>query len=275
MARKRKTKTGLKKNKAGKWYEESTGQIVKADDTPQKRAAAARKAKKGGNITRPQETIFKAETNLGTKSVGESQGASRRKQEREVRKKSRSQAASEGWVTRREREAAERRSQAALKGWETRRRNEAARSRGGMPTADLVDQMLKEYAEDVGEFGVKAIQLEAPKETGALADSATYKVKKRGGLYISDISAGTYYSEWVQEGTGIHGPTGSRIYPKTAKALEFVWLKAGSIYMVVGSVAGQEPNPFGDRAYAAVREYSRTKDAELADKLEIYFSTMK
>jgi phage gpG-like protein len=57
--------------------------------------------------------------------------------------------------------------------------------------------------------------------------------------HSNEVTVGTnvFYARWLQEGTGIYGPTGQRIFPKSAKALAF----GGRVY---SSVAGSPARPF-------------------------------
>ena len=66
------------------------------------------------------------------------------------------------------------------------------------------------------------------------------------------IYTNVHYALYVHGGTGVHGPTGQRIRPQTANALSFYWKRMG-MHMIVKSVAGQEPNPFMDKAKEATR----------------------
>lgn len=54
------------------------------------------------------------------------------------------------------------------------------------------------------------------------------------------------YAPYVHQGTGVHGPKGVRITPKTGKALKF---KIGGQVIFRKSVAGQKPNPYMKRAF--------------------------
>lgn len=62
-------------------------------------------------------------------------------------------------------------------------------------------------------------------------------------LDSSSIEVGTNvpYARWNQEGTGIYGPSGQRIFPKNAKALAFDG-PSGRIF--VRSIAGIKPRRF-------------------------------
>lgn len=89
------------------------------------------------------------------------------------------------------------------------------------------------------------IAREAPVDEGRLAGS--FALNQTGEVEWT-ISTAVHYAAFVHEGTGIYGPTGSRIVPTSAAALAFEWM--GELW-IVSSVAGQEPNPYADRAIAS------------------------
>lgn len=66
--------------------------------------------------------------------------------------------------------------------------------------------------------------------------ASSYRVRAR-------VGTNTGYGLFPEEGTGIYGPTGRRIYPKTAKVL--VFRPRGSSQLVFAkSVKGQKPQHF-------------------------------
>lgn len=80
------------------------------------------------------------------------------------------------------------------------------------------------------------------RRTGALADSIVHTqpaliAEGLVGCVISAGNADVIYARWQDEGTGIYGPTGGRIFPTRAKALRFDWPAAGGI-VFAKSVAG-------------------------------------
>jgi hypothetical protein len=85
---------------------------------------------------------------------------------------------------------------------------------------------------------------EAPVVTGNLRKLITSYVKGEGADVMGFVIPTAPYSEFVHRGTGIYGPYGIPITPKTAKALAF---SIGGKKVVRKSVKGQKPNPFVDR----------------------------
>ena len=85
---------------------------------------------------------------------------------------------------------------------------------------------------------------EAPVVTGNLRKLITSYVKGEGADVIGLVVPTAPYSEFVHRGTGIYGPYGIPITPKTAKALAF---SVGGKKVIRKSVKGQKPNPFVTR----------------------------
>lgn len=67
--------------------------------------------------------------------------------------------------------------------------------------------------------------------------------QENGTSFTSTARSLAPYSLFVDKGTGIYGPTGQRIYPKTAKALTFYWQRTGSV-VSFRSVAGAPAQNF-------------------------------
>lgn len=94
----------------------------------------------------------------------------------------------------------------------------------------------------------RARQLLAGKvETGRLRNSIKTKPPQRIGLRKRGItvqvgSFGVQYAKWVHDGTGIYGPHGSPIVPRTAKFLRFT-TKSG-VVVFAKSVRGVPPYPY-------------------------------
>jgi hypothetical protein len=85
---------------------------------------------------------------------------------------------------------------------------------------------------------------EAPVVTGNLRKLITSYVKGEGADVMGFVVPTAPYSEFVHRGTGIYGPYGVPITPKTAKALAF---SVGGVKVIRKSVKGQKPNPFVTR----------------------------
>lgn len=113
---------------------------------------------------------------------------------------------------------------------------------------------LRKYTDLVKKVYGKAVSLlaqdlwanigkEAPTDHGKLAGN--WLIERMANEYDWRIYTMTKYALFVHEGTGVYGPRGDVIRPKSAKALSFEW--KGKNY-VVRYVRGQKPNPYVDRA---------------------------
>jgi hypothetical protein len=81
-------------------------------------------------------------------------------------------------------------------------------------------------------------------DNGLLRASIAVQLGTRRGELAVRIGSGQYYALWVHEGTGIYGPRGRKITPRTAPYLVFRWKKMGNKLMVVKSVKGMPGNPY-------------------------------
>lgn len=118
---------------------------------------------------------------------------------------------------------------------------------------DLVDRAL--------EVTVNNTKAAASRRSGTLADgiSASQPALAETRIQAEIISAADY-SRFQDDGTGIYGPTGARIFPRTAKALRFDWPAAGGI-VFAKSIAGSPGThffhePMGARWHDALFESS-------------------
>ena len=73
---------------------------------------------------------------------------------------------------------------------------------------------------------------------------------ENGDSYTSTARSLAPYSLFVDSGTGVYGPLGGRIYPRTAKALTFFWTARGAVYSF-RSVRGQPPQRYFHEPMAA------------------------
>lgn len=89
-------------------------------------------------------------------------------------------------------------------------------------------------------------------DTGRLRSSIKAVPIRRGGRPGSRIGTKVSYALYVHNGTGIFGPRGMRIKPKTARYLRFI-PKGGHRYVYARSVKGMRPNPFLVDALPAAR----------------------
>lgn len=81
-------------------------------------------------------------------------------------------------------------------------------------------------------------------DNGLLRASIATQLGTRHGELAVRIGTGVYYARWVHDGTGIYGPRGRKITPRTATHLVFRWKKMGNKLMIVKSVKGMPANPF-------------------------------
>ncbi len=77
---------------------------------------------------------------------------------------------------------------------------------------------------------------------------------ENGNRYESTIRSLAPYSLYVDQGTGVYGPTGSPIYPTTAKALTFYWTKRGGWYSFKHVLGTPAQHFFGERMPTLFRE---------------------
>lgn len=89
-------------------------------------------------------------------------------------------------------------------------------------------------------------------DTGRLRDSIKAVPIMRRNSPGSRIGTNVKYAILVHNGTGIYGPRGARIKPKTKRYLRFV-PKGGNRFVFAKSVKGMRPNPFLVDALAAAR----------------------
>lgn len=91
-------------------------------------------------------------------------------------------------------------------------------------------------------------------DTGRLRASVTTTlVRARGGAPAVRVGSDVDYAILVHNGTGVFGPSGSPIRPRSARFLVFV-PRGGSQKVFARQVRGMEPNPFLLNALAAARD---------------------
>ncbi len=94
---------------------------------------------------------------------------------------------------------------------------------------------------------VDAVRRDAPVLSGTLRDSIGMDDWERSGTrYRARIYATAPQAAWTNDGTGLYGPTGSRIYPRHGRVLgPFFWHRIGET-VAFASVAGQKPQHWFD-----------------------------
>lgn len=85
----------------------------------------------------------------------------------------------------------------------------------------------------------------APVVTSTLRNSISTNLEGIGAALRGIVDITAKYAQYVIEGTGVYGPTGQPIKPKSKKALAFIY-KGQPV--VVRSVRGSKPNPFQEEA---------------------------
>lgn len=86
---------------------------------------------------------------------------------------------------------------------------------------------------------------EAPVMTGAMLATIGTDIRVAPGRSVTGVVDSTDDAAlWVQQGTGVFGPTGQRIVPRRSRVLRWPDRRSGSGFVYRDSVAGQEANPF-------------------------------
>jgi hypothetical protein len=122
----------------------------------------------------------------------------------------------------------------------------------------IVDQLgerLKPHwvdlAREAGQLAVTQTQAAVSRRSGALFDGiSTSEPALEDTRVTQQITSAADYSKFQDDGTGIYGPTGARIFPKTAKVLRFDSPAAGGI-VFARSVAGSPGRHFFSEPMAA------------------------
>lgn len=116
--------------------------------------------------------------------------------------------------------------------------------------ADLTRSLVEEFAEELDIVRVHmldATQRDAPVLSGELRDSIGMEPFEQVGEHFrATIFAEAPQARWTNDGTGIYGPTGSRIYPTSGRVLgPFYWNRIGET-VAFASVAGQPAQHWWD-----------------------------
>lgn len=89
-------------------------------------------------------------------------------------------------------------------------------------------------------------------DTGLLRSSINTQLVNLGGKMAVRIGTNVFYAIYVHEGTGIYGPKGAYITPKTATYLS--WKVKGGKRVFALKVKGMKPNPFLKDALKAAKD---------------------
>lgn len=122
-----------------------------------------------------------------------------------------------------------------------------------MAALDQLRQKVQDHAlllvQRAADQTVLATQAAAPRRDGTLAEGITHDQPVLSDTFVTcTITSAAPYSRWQDEGTGIFGPSGMRIFPKTAKALRF---EIGGEVLYRKSVAGSPATRFFSEPMAA------------------------
>lgn len=109
-----------------------------------------------------------------------------------------------------------------------------------------VRDRAREIAKRLADEFVNTAQTLAPRRTGAGADSIVAEsVDESSDGFTVRVVVGEEYMRFQNEGTGIHGPTGTPIRPVSAKVLVFDSPILGLTF--APEVQGTEPTHWWDR----------------------------
>lgn len=108
----------------------------------------------------------------------------------------------------------------------------------------LVETQAKRNLSGIG--GPKRI------DTGRLRASIATVAVTRNGEPAVLVGTNVKYARWVHDGTGIYGPRGVPIRPRTKKFLRFK-PRGARRYIYARSVKGMKPNRFLTNALSAAR----------------------
>lgn len=89
-------------------------------------------------------------------------------------------------------------------------------------------------------------------DTGRLRSSIDTQLYSLGGMTVVRVGTNVFYALFVHDGTGIFGPKGTYIYPKTAPWL--TWKNKKGQWQVAHRVKGMRPNPFLKNAVKAAKD---------------------
>lgn len=110
-----------------------------------------------------------------------------------------------------------------------------------------VRDFAQSRADDIAQRFVERAQMYAPFRTGQLHDSIQAEPAEMiGDVATARVVVGAEYGKFQNEGTGVYGPDGEPIYPRTAKALVFYWPAAANV-VAFAHVKGTEPTHFWER----------------------------
>jgi hypothetical protein len=111
-----------------------------------------------------------------------------------------------------------------------------------------VEELGMRLADRMNEEIVSELRNNASRRTGAMADSVEVEdgPSLSGTVVASKIIVGVEYGIYQDQGTGIYGPEGHPIEPRSAKVLRFDSAVLGIVF--ARSVRGSEPTRWWTKA---------------------------
>lgn len=88
--------------------------------------------------------------------------------------------------------------------------------------------------------------------TGTLRSSIKWELLSLGGKPVVRVGSNVFYATYVHDGTGIYGPRGTPITPRSKKVLTWKNKRGQRVFAV--RVKGMRPNPFLKDAVDAARD---------------------
>lgn len=111
----------------------------------------------------------------------------------------------------------------------------------------------QQWGDRVGRRVVTAAKERCPVDEGRLKTSIEYTTKVTNERVTVTVGSPLPYAVYVHEGTGVHGPKGVPIVPKTRQFMKFRYDGKAAVgttpvekrgWVFAKSVQGQKPNPF-------------------------------
>lgn len=140
------------------------------------------------------------------------------------------------------------------------------------------EKALKDFAEDVANFGSGLMREIAPVESGALWDAITHNVEKVAIGYRAEVYVGRIYGlrsnedpnypALVERGTGIYVGH-NMITPNTADKMVFRWMQRGGGLYSFREVKGQPAQDYVDQTHASMDAYIADRGKQFAKEIEI------
>lgn len=113
---------------------------------------------------------------------------------------------------------------------------------------EALKERTRLQAQEAADLFADRVRQGAPRATGELVDSVEVGgVDDSGSSFRCSITVTAEHARYRDEGTGIYGPDGTRIYPTSSRVLVFDWAAAGGIVFAT-SVAGSPGTHYWENA---------------------------